>query len=117
MSYDTDHAAFVRQEYRYVTVLDAEVKSINTSALEISVNTQMDQASATALATAMLAENKAPRAFEIALHGTGVIDSFVGSPPMTLPYSATLHTDGRTCKTFSIVEDFQVNTTTIQVRG
>lgn len=117
MSYDTDHAAFVRQQYRYVTVLDAEVKSNTRSAIEITVNTQMDQASATALAQAMLAENKAPRAFEIQLHGTGVIDSFAGSPPMTIPYSDTLFTDGRVCKTFSIVEDFQVGTTTIQVRG
>ena len=122
-----DHAIFVRSEYRRKSVSDAAVYARNPyAARTITVDTNMDEASAKALAQAYLTENKQPRTFELVLDGADCLPDFVGGPPAVIPISSRLHTGTgaagtmereRVCKVYSMTSDYSNNTTTVQVRG
>lgn len=113
---DIAHAVFVRQEYRYSSAEQPDVYSRNPEAArEVSVNTNLDQASAQALAARMLPENVRPRAFQIGLEGAGIM-SLAGGPP-SLVLNSALGGDGVARKVFSITTDWDKNVTTVQVRG
>ena len=116
-TFDTNRAAFVQQDYRYVTKSDPAVLARNNAARTIEVATQLDQASADALATKYLAENKKPRVFEVVLEGVTFLDSLIGGPPSFIVNFPRLSTDGRTLKVIGFTTDFDANTTTVQVRG
>ncbi len=115
--FDNDHAAFVRQEYRRATALSTAVKSRNATAREVTLDTNLDQANAQRIANNILAENVKPRAFEIELEGTLGSNAIQGGPPLVTINSQKRGISLYSAKTFSIVEDFEKNTTTIQVRG
>lgn len=115
--YDYDHAAFVRQQYRYVTEEDANVAARNPQAREVSLDTNGDLASATAIALAILQENVQPRAFEVDLDGTVDGDPFAAGLPSMIVTSLKNGSDGVARKAFSLAVDFEKNATTWQVRG
>ncbi|KQN28106.1 hypothetical protein ASF00_09360 [Sphingomonas sp. Leaf34] len=113
--FDTDHAAFVRQEYRRATVVATAVKARNATAREVTLDTNLDQANATRIANNILTDNVKPRAFEVEFEGTLPANAIQGGPPAFILNSRRLA--NYTVKAFSIVEDYEKNTTTIQVRG
>lgn len=114
---DIDHAVFVRREYRRTIVTSATVKARNDSAREVALDTNLDVASATRIANAMLAENINPRAFEVEFEGTLGTNPLAGGPPSYTLTTARYDLVGYTAKSFSINEDYEKNTTVIQVRG
>lgn len=116
-TYDTNRAAFVQQEYRFATKSNSTVKARNDAARTVEVATNLDAASAEALAAKYLAENASPRAFEIVLEGVTYLDSFVGTVPTFLLNLPKYKTDNRTYKVIGFTTDFDANTTTLQVRG
>jgi hypothetical protein len=83
----------------------------------VQVDTQLDQASAAALAANYLAGNVNPRAFEVKLEGVTFLDSYIGACPTFIPNFPKFNTDGRTMKVVGFTTDFEANSTTIQVRG
>ncbi|MBD8699273.1 hypothetical protein IFT54_05515 [Sphingomonas sp. CFBP 13714] len=115
--YDINRATHVQNEYRYVTKTNPAVKARNSGAREVTLFTQLNGATADALATQYLADNAAPLAFEIVLEGIVFLDSFVGGPPSFIPNFPKFATDGRAMKVVSYASDIDANTTTIQVRG
>lgn len=116
-TYDTNRATFVQNEYRYTTKTNAAVKARNNGAREIEIYTQLDATAANAIATKYLADNAAPRAFEVVLEGVVFLDSFVGGPPSFIPNFPKYATDGRAMKVMGYNTDIESNSTTIQVRG
>lgn len=115
--YDNDHAAFVRQEYRYANAISTTVKSRNATAREVTINTTLDQANAQRIANNILADNVKPRAFEIEIEGTLGPNAILGGPPAVTINSQKRGISLYAAKAFSIVDDYEKNTSTIQVRG
>jgi hypothetical protein len=115
--FDNEHAAFVRQEYRRATALSTAVKSRNSTAREVTLDTNLDQANAQRIANNILADNVKPRAFEIEVEGTFGANAILAGPPLVTITSRKRGITGYSAKAFSMVEDFEKNTTTFQVRG
>ena len=116
-TYDTNRATFAQQEYRFLTKSDPAIKARNDGAREIEIYTNLDATAASDLATKYLADNVAPRAFEVTLEGVVFLDSFIGGPPSFVPKFPKFATDDRAMKVFSYSTDIESNTTVIQVRG
>lgn len=114
---DTEHAIFVRQEYRYATAIDNAVKAVNPMARDISINTQLSAASAQTLANNYLAYNANPRVFDVEIEGLLDLSSFIGGPPSFIANFPKYHLDGRTLTVVSSSADYNTGTTLIQVRG
>jgi hypothetical protein len=114
---DPNRAAFVKQEYRYATKLAPTVLARNPAARVVEVETNLDEASATALANKYLAENVEPRVFDVTLEGVIHIDAFVGGPPRYIPDFPRLATDGRAMKVISASVDYDAGRTTVRIRG
>jgi hypothetical protein len=114
---DTNRASFVQQEYRYATAKDDSVLGRNPSARTIEINTNLDQTRAQALADAYLAENQRPRVFEFLIEGLMFLDTLADGVPRFIADAPSLATDGRPRKLVSFTNDFETNTTTLQVRG
>lgn len=117
MALDTNRAAFVQQEYRYAIKPNFDVLARNPAARTVTVDTNLDEASANALATKYLAENANPRVFEIVLQGVTYLDTFVGTVPTFVLNAPKYQTDSRVLKVIGFSTDFEANTTTLQVRG
>lgn len=117
-SYDTNRATFVQEEFRFTVAENATVLARNTTNPRVvEITTNLDEASASALANKYASENATPRAFEIVLEGVTFLSSFVGGVPaftLNFPKDAT---DGRTFKVIGFSTDYDANTTTLQVRG
>jgi hypothetical protein len=117
-TFDIDHAAFVRQEFRTDPKTNPAVKARNvTGAREVAFDTNSDATNASRIATAILADNIKPRAFEVELEGTLGGSSLVGGPPAYSLNSAKWELNGYYVKSFSISEDYDRNVTVVQVRG
>lgn len=114
---DPNRAAFVKQEYRYANEVDGTVLARNPSAVEVTVDTNLDETAATALAAKYLAENNEPRVFEVTIQGVFSVDDFIGGPPQYIADFARLHTDGRTMKVTGCSVDHTANRTTFRIRG
>lgn len=114
---DTNRAAFVQQEYRYVIRTNPTVKARNDSARTVEVVGNLDEATANALAGKYLAENVSPRVFDVIIQGVTFLDSFVGTVPTFILNAPRYQTDGRVYKVVGFTTDFEANTTTLQVRG
>lgn len=114
---DPNRAAFVKEEFRYITQLDATVSARNNAARVVEVETNLDEAGATALAAKYMAENIQPRVFEVPLQGVIHIDAFVGGPPRYIPNFPRLNTDGRTMKVIGASVDYGAGRTIVRVRG
>lgn len=115
--FDSNRAALVQQEYRYVTQTAPAVLARNPLARTVQIDTNLNAEAATALATKMLAENSKSRVFEVVLEGVTFLDSLIGQCPSFVPNFPSMATDGRTMKVISFTSDFESNTTTLQVRG
>jgi hypothetical protein len=116
MATDTNRAAFVQLPYRHVDATDNFVKARAVTARSIEINTNLDEVRAQALADAFLAENNSPRVFEIVLEGTDHVDLADGVPRFIADLPK-YKTDNRVLKLVSFTEDYEANTTTLQVRG
>ena len=116
-TYDTNRAAFVQQEYRFTTKTDPAVLARNPAARTVEIATNLDEATASSLATKYLAENSSPRVFEIVMEGVTYLDGFVTGVPAFQLNIPKFSTDNRTYKVISFTTDFEANTTTLQVRG
>lgn len=114
---DTDHAIFVREAYRYEEVSEPAIKARNKGAQKLTIETQLGQSAAAALARKYLAENQQPRTFEVEFEGTADFADFIGAPPAYIVNSERLVTDGRTSRTFSQTVDYTKGITVVQVRG
>lgn len=115
---DPTRAAFVTNEYRYVTPTPAyAVQARNASAQEIVVETQVDAASASSLASSYLGESSQPRVFEIEMEGILTPADFIGGPPAYVLNAVRYATDGRTLKVVSASVNEMANTTLVRVRG
>lgn len=114
---DTNRAAFVQQPYRYSTKTNPAVLARNPAARTVEIPTNLDESAASALATKYLAENIAPRVFEVVIEGVTYLDSFIGTVPTFVLNAPKYWTGGRTVKVVSFTTDFEANTTTMQVRG
>lgn len=114
---DPSRAAFVKQEYRYATRSDTSVKSRNDAARDVTVDTNLDETAANALASKYLAENSKPRVFEVRLQGVIPLEAFVGGPPRYIPSFPRLATDGRAMKVISASIDYDAGITVVKVRG
>jgi len=112
---DTNRASFVQQAYRYVTAVDNSIIARNPTAREVEINTNLNQASAQALANAYLADNKQPRAYEVQIEGVIFLDTLADGVPRFILESPK--SDGRTLKLVGFTTDYETNTTTLQVRG
>lgn len=117
MTIDVDHAIFVRTEFRYATATDSAVKAKNPMATETSINTNLSESDAEALADNYLAANDNPRYFEIEVEGIFVLSNFVGGPPSFILDFPKFQTDGRTMTVVSVSADFNTGYSTIGVRG
>lgn len=117
MALDTNRAAFVQQEYRYTPKDDPLVLARNPAARTVEVSTNLDEATANALAAKYLAENASPRVFEIVIQGVTFLDSFVGTVPSFTLNAPKYQTDSRVLKVVGFTTDFEANTTTLQVLG
>lgn len=117
MALDTNRAAFVQQEYRYVTRANPTIRARNDAARTVEVVGNIDEATANGLAGKYLAENDRPRVFEVVIQGVTYLDSFVGSVPTFILSTPKYQTDGRVYKVVGFTTDFEANTTTLQVRG
>ena len=117
MDIDANRAAFVKQAYRYATGTEPLVKARNDAARVIEVNTNLDEATATALASKYLAENDEPLVYEIEFEGVLDLSDFIGGPPRYIPDFPKLDTDGRAMKVFYAAANEQSNTTIVRVRG
>ena len=117
MALDPTRAALVRQEYRYAVQTAPAVKARNDAAREVEVDTQLDLASASALASKYLAENASPRVFEVRLEGVIHIDAFVGGPPRFIPNFPREATDGRIMKVIGATVDYGRGETVVRLRG
>lgn len=116
-SLDPVRAAFVKEEYRTIAPSSPTVLARNPAARVIEVQTNLDEASATALANKYLAENVQPRVFDVTLEGVIHIDAFIGGPPRYIPNFPRLATDGRTMKVINSSVDYDNGRTTVRVRG
>jgi hypothetical protein len=116
-TYDTNRAAFVQQEYRYATKTNPAVLARNPAARTVEIDTNLDEATASSLSTKYLNENGSPRVFEIVVEGVLYLDAFVGGVPAYQLNLPKFSTDGRTYKVISFTTDYDINTTTLQVRG
>jgi hypothetical protein len=117
-TFDIDHAAFVRLEYRSVSVTSTDVKSQNTTgSREVNIDTNLDGPNALQIANNILADNAKPRAFEIELEGTLGANALIGGPPAYQINSVKWQLSNYSVKSFSISDDYDKNTTVVQVRG
>lgn len=117
MADSTDRAAFVKQEYRRTIATDQAVKDRNPKARTITLDSNLDEASAVALAAKVLDANQNPRLFEFEIEGVMPLDSFIGGCPSFIPDFPELATDGRTMKVVSASTDYETGATTVWVRG
>lgn len=117
MALDTNRAAFVQQEYRYATRTNPTVLARNPAARTVVLPTNLDEMTATALATKYLTDNNKPRVFEIVIEGVTYLDSFVGTVPTFILNAPKYQIDNRVLKVVGFTTDFEANTTTLQVRG
>lgn len=107
MSLDPTRAAFVQKDYRYKTAEDLSVKANYPHAKEVTLNTQLDEASATSMATDLLDDLKVGKSV-ISLEVAEVISSDTLTGELTR-YSATFPEfgiSGKTVKVVSIETDF-----------
>jgi len=114
---DPNRAALVKQEYRYATALNANVKARNDAARDLVIYTSLDEAGATALAAKYLAENDRPRVFDVPLQGIINIEAFIGGPPRYIPNFPRLATDGRAMKVIGATIDPGAGRTVVRIRG
>lgn len=117
MAIDPLRAAFIKQEYRYAIAKDAALLGTDKSGRSIEVAANVDAATASTLAAAILAQNADAKIYNVEIEGLLTLDSFLGGVPRYIPEIAELSTDGRTCLVLSFESDLETGKTTAKVFG
>jgi hypothetical protein len=117
MAIDPERAAFIKQAFRFVIAKDATILGADNSARSIEVEANVDEATATALATTILAQNEDGRLYEVVIQGLLTLDNFLDGVPRYIPDIPELNTDGRTCRVISFECDLETGLTTARVFG
>jgi hypothetical protein len=110
--------AFVTSEFRYVQVDNPSVRAQYTStAQEIVIDTNLDEAGAIRRANEELAAGGTTRVFEITVQQLYLPDDFVEAPPRFALYSKADNLDGDVFTAFEVAGvDFTHGTSTLRVR-
>lgn len=115
---DPDRVTFVRNEYRTFSATDNSVSALYPGARVINITTNLNRGDAQALADKTLAATKMPtNAIEVTYDGTLNLDSMVGQNPTVLPNFPRLAIPVKTMRVYSVLTDYDANTTTVQARG
>lgn len=78
-----NRGSFVRNSYRYEIKEDLPLQSLEPSAREIIVETNLGEAAAQALAAKILADaGRTTQGFEITIEGVIDLNDFAGHPPL-----------------------------------
>lgn len=118
MAIDPTRAIFAKREYRYIERSDPAVLAKYPAAVEVEIPANLSEASATALADAILAAAKNPAmAFETTIEQLIYLDDLDGSPPTFQVYADEYAATGRVVRVEEIQTDWLNNTTTLLVRG
>ncbi|WP_374321898.1 hypothetical protein [Brevundimonas sp.] len=118
MPTDPNRSTFVQQEYRYETVQNLTVKATYPSARELVHTTNLNEAAAAALATAIFNESGVPAdAYKVTVEGAYKLEDIAGAPLRFALNLPSYVTDGRTFKVTSFEVDHLNSRTTFEVRG
>ena len=110
-------SAFVLNEFRYTTAQNAVVKTRYPKARTVTVDTQLDETRAIALAAKVLAANEDPVVYELQIQALLSIDDFKTGMPSFIPEFEKFKTDGREMKVVSFNCDYEEGITSIRIRG
>ena len=112
MTLDPSRATFVVREFRYAEAIDSAVKATYDDAREIVIDTNMSEAAANSLATAILAAEKvSKRAFEVMVRKAISADDFVSGPPRYTYTDAKSDASSVATKVVAVSTDWRLNTT------
>ena len=117
---DTNRAILISKEYRYVTRSDAAIRDKFPGATEIIIDTNLDEAGATAFADALFAAASTTKlsAFTFTIDGLLYPEDFTVAPPrFTLSFPSFPSSVGNTYTVISAAPDFANNRTALTVRG
>lgn len=118
MALDPTRATFVQREYRYEVQTDNTVLAAYPAAREIELPTQIDQTSAAALATNMLAAAKTPAmSFDTEIDRLIYAEDCDGSLEMFAITSDTHRVTNRTTRQEEQQVDWGSGITKLKVRG
>lgn len=118
MALDPTRATFVQREYRYEVQTDNTVLAAYPAAREVELQTQIDQTSAAALATNMLAAAKTPAmSFEIEIDQVIYAEDCDGSLSTFAVTSDTHRVTNRTTRQEQQQIDWATGITKLTVRG
>lgn len=118
MAIDPSRAALINREFRYVRLSDFSVRSTYPQAREITLDTQLQEAPATALANQIFNDTKTFKTvFQVEIDGTLELEDFDLSVPTYILDAPDYATDGRVLKLIYADIDYQANATTLTVRG
>ena len=118
MPLDPARATFVSHEYRYAEKFDSTVKALYPDARLIEINTNLSAASADALATSYLNDQKTSAiALEVTVDGALNLSDFMTGPNRYTLVSETYQTAGRTFKLAGAQVDYLRGITTLRLRG
>lgn len=115
---DPTRATFVKREHRFIKAEDSTVKARFPNARKITLQTQLGEADASALASAYLAETKDhAQAYTVEIDGIWTTSDLVGDVKRFQCYFDRMGLEGRTLKLVSVKCRYQSGTTVIVVRG
>lgn len=110
-------SAFVLNEFRYTTSENGVVQTRYPKARTVKLDTQLDEGSAQALASKVLAANEDPVVYELQIQGILLPDHFKNGIPTYIPEFAKFKTDGREMKVVSFSCDLEAGITNVRIRG
>lgn len=103
MAYDPERAALVTQAFRYKVISDNAVIAAYPNSKIIEINTNLDEAGATALANEIFnASGKSARTFTVTVMGALTLEDFInGAPRYYVRF--TRHEDADASKIYSVI--------------
>ncbi|WBY16632.1 hypothetical protein PF049_00210 [Erythrobacteraceae bacterium WH01K] len=117
MAISAERAAFIKREYRYATEKNAALRGQHSNAQSITVDANVDEATASALASLIQSRSENGKMYEVEIQGLLTLDDFQGGMLKYIPQLADLNTDGRTCLLESFECDLETGVTTVRVFG
>jgi len=117
MAIDPERAAFIKNEFRYVTAKDAAILGADKSARAVEILANVDEPTASALAAQILAQNADAKTYYVEIEGIITLDDFVAGVPRYLPEIAEFYTDGRSCLLLSFEASLETGKTNGRVFG
>lgn len=121
MAIDPARATLVLNERRYTAVEDATIKAYWLDAAEIVVDTNLDEAGGTALASALFGQTSTyTRVFKVVIEDVLFLEDFTAGPNRYVLDLGTRHPAAGTSTTYTVIAaqiDYLGNRTTLTVRG